>query len=345
MSIQEKKRDKSIDFLRGIGILFMVVGHLGTVYTEQYIYAFHMPLFFFISGIFADSLRKQSFLKMLLHKARALLIPYLVFGILAYLIWYAMQILFTSEVSNSEALRLFTNIFWMNTRGMAVAEAIWFLSALFFLFILYWLLVRLVHNVFIQTVISFALALLGMILPTVYNIRLPWAVDIALVGIFFYCLAHCIFTAYRQNKYKPLSNLLEMKWWMLVIMMPIHFILCLCNDKIGMYFGWYGNFVLFFVNAILGCVLYYNFSHLLYCTMKKRKFGLVICNVMEQIGEKSIIFVGLNQIVIIFVRKLVHPFLPAFIISIFILYWSAQIIYFFIGLYNNIRRAKNDCIH
>ena len=48
-------RDYSFDVLKGLAIIFMVIGH--TIGPESplhnYIYAFHMPLFFMVSGYFA----------------------------------------------------------------------------------------------------------------------------------------------------------------------------------------------------------------------------------------------------------------------------------------------------
>ena len=40
-----------IDIFKGIGILFMVMGHIGfSSIFDKWIHAFHMPMFFFISG-------------------------------------------------------------------------------------------------------------------------------------------------------------------------------------------------------------------------------------------------------------------------------------------------------
>lgn len=43
--------DKSINIAKGIGILLMVAGHSGMPnFLHHFVYAFHMPLFFIISG-------------------------------------------------------------------------------------------------------------------------------------------------------------------------------------------------------------------------------------------------------------------------------------------------------
>lgn len=48
-----KVRDVNIDILKGIGMLLVIIGHSGCPWPfYQAIYAFHMPLFFIVSGLF-----------------------------------------------------------------------------------------------------------------------------------------------------------------------------------------------------------------------------------------------------------------------------------------------------
>ena len=45
------KRDETVQLSKAIGIVLMVIGHSGFwPYENPFIYAFHMPLFFFLSG-------------------------------------------------------------------------------------------------------------------------------------------------------------------------------------------------------------------------------------------------------------------------------------------------------
>ncbi len=44
-----KQRDQTLDVLKGIGIILMVVGHSGSP-IEHFVYLFHMALFFMASG-------------------------------------------------------------------------------------------------------------------------------------------------------------------------------------------------------------------------------------------------------------------------------------------------------
>ncbi len=47
------KRIDYVDLFRGVGIILMIMGHIGFGSKFDYfIHAFHMPMFFFISGFF-----------------------------------------------------------------------------------------------------------------------------------------------------------------------------------------------------------------------------------------------------------------------------------------------------
>lgn len=68
-----------IDMAKGYGIIFVIVGHLGIPYIADYIYAFHMPLFFFLSGIVYSV--KDNLAIFLKSKIRRIVVPYICLGI------------------------------------------------------------------------------------------------------------------------------------------------------------------------------------------------------------------------------------------------------------------------
>lgn len=83
------KRDVSIDFAKGIAILFVYLGHsiiyhpieLASLYEwchvlERMIASFNLPMFFLVSGLLFG-FSKKSWKKVVMDKAKRLLIPYL----------------------------------------------------------------------------------------------------------------------------------------------------------------------------------------------------------------------------------------------------------------------------
>jgi fucose 4-O-acetylase-like acetyltransferase len=100
-----------VDLAKGIGILFVVFGHVwrglreasiplaedAYVHVDAAIYSFHMPLFFFLSGLFIERSAKKPWRFFLADKARSLAYPYVVWS----LIYGAVSVLM-SRYTNSK---------------------------------------------------------------------------------------------------------------------------------------------------------------------------------------------------------------------------------------------------
>lgn len=73
------KRIEWIDILKGIGIIFVLLGHMPSlpIIIQLWIFSFHMPLFFFASGYLFT---KRDILVQVIKKAKSLLIPYFIFS-------------------------------------------------------------------------------------------------------------------------------------------------------------------------------------------------------------------------------------------------------------------------
>lgn len=83
-----------VNLAKGIAILLVVYGHVidglyesgnrFITYDIQHniIYGFHMPLFFFISGLFLNNLLQRRFIEVLKSRAFSLLYPYFLWGVI-----------------------------------------------------------------------------------------------------------------------------------------------------------------------------------------------------------------------------------------------------------------------
>jgi polysaccharide biosynthesis protein PslL len=129
-----------IDICKGMGILLVVLGHLqnGTL-LEKFIYLFHMPLFFFISG-YIHTVQKD--LKNLFYKKSVhLLLPYVSF----LLLLYPVQIIhiYRHGASNHALQAAIFNLVWGGGRLIGVYGVFWFLPCLFLTQqVMNWLLVQ-----------------------------------------------------------------------------------------------------------------------------------------------------------------------------------------------------------
>lgn len=82
--INSSKRNLSIDILKGYGIILMVIGHSGCPkWMHDFIYAFHMPLFFICSGYLYRPLKStKEIISFAKRRITRLYVPYLKWSIL-----------------------------------------------------------------------------------------------------------------------------------------------------------------------------------------------------------------------------------------------------------------------
>ena len=96
------KRILWIDFAKVLGIWLVYLGHSKIPpFAQQYIYAFHMPLFFFLSGYLE---KEQSIGKTIIHNIKTLIIPYVLFYILLLLTWIPSRLVFHREILEGKSV-------------------------------------------------------------------------------------------------------------------------------------------------------------------------------------------------------------------------------------------------
>lgn len=98
----------------------------------SFIYGFHMPLFFVLSGIVAYVTKEttfSSFDKLVINKIRRLLIPYVVYGLLWMIPWRVFAQVYDKENIHTALEGLFNFTF---------SGHLWFLPALFCVFIMFY---------------------------------------------------------------------------------------------------------------------------------------------------------------------------------------------------------------
>lgn len=83
----KSNRLEHIDILKGLLIILVVIGHIGGIPTlHKYIYWFHMPCFFMISGYLFQAKKKKT-KNIIITKIQNYTIPYLFWSIFFYLIF------------------------------------------------------------------------------------------------------------------------------------------------------------------------------------------------------------------------------------------------------------------
>ena len=289
-------RIDSIDIFRGIGIIIMVMGHIGfgSIF-DHLIHAFHMPMFYFISGMFfkaenVDGTRVIDFVK---KKVYTLIIPYLFFGILLYLIWLKWN--WANEVDMYVPLMHFLG---RNTwGGVQISSALWFLTSLFFTEIIYFIMFKIIKNTTIFHTVIVVLSIAGNLEMKILPDQLPWALGPALVGLGFFDIAHVLFS---KNNTLIAGRLWDIPTKALIVFSFIIMGGIFLNGDVNMRLSVYAHIPLFWINGICSIVIGINFSKKL-----DLKLSIFVKNILTYIGRNSIIFLCMNQLIIAYIYKLI----------------------------------------
>lgn len=147
-SLTPDQRLDWLDMAKGIGMILVVYGHSYGP-NNRYIYLFHMPLFFILSGFLYND--QHSFLQFVIKKITTLYIPFagwnfIIMGI--RLIWANQQGFLTEELLDGRLENMKLMFLTVGKDGSYMG-ATWFLGSLF--------------------VISIAYKLIDMIIPKIKN--------------------------------------------------------------------------------------------------------------------------------------------------------------------------------
>lgn len=215
-----KKRLTWVDALKGFLMILVVVGHYPgdlSFPLAQYIYWFHMPAFFLLSGLFFKPVLEKGQLKGALYKRfMQLLVPYLFFVLLITVIRYGMEI----GAGNFE-LSWYVQDLWTILVGGRFARGaygvIWFVTTLFFTYMIFLFMTRYLNRTkqFILLAVFYIIAQLeGYVAMQVIGgapdeasqvIPMLWNADVALIAVVYFAIGYYLKDFWMDISWKWLS--------------------------------------------------------------------------------------------------------------------------------------------
>lgn len=164
-------RIEYIDIAKGIGIILVVLGHTLNQHKLPclYIRSFHMPLFFFISGLCFSFDKYNSSVTFINKRYRQIIIPLINFLLLSILV----SISITPQYYPPELL------------FQRMPGAMWFLLVLFIVEIIYFFFGKYAKNIY--AIITFLIinAFIGILLHR-EKISLPYNISTVFISVFYY---------------------------------------------------------------------------------------------------------------------------------------------------------------
>lgn len=233
------KRIWFIDYAKIIGLWMVIIAHLyssegydASNIIRTYIYGFHMPFFFAISGMLYKQ-RKEGLKFALLKNVKSLLIPWLVFNLLFILIE-----IITTDKSVIDIVKTFCSCVYKGKD--TYCQASWFVICLFYIKCMFDILKYTKKMYF---------AYIFFVLAFIYKFKYFYFAS-ATIGFTFYYLGYVSF------EYLKKVSRLDLNKWLFAITAIVCFIisyyLTQINGKVSVYAASIKNPFIFYANSIIG---------------------------------------------------------------------------------------------
>lgn len=281
-------RVKYIDVAKGILILCVLYGHVHWIFggyrtindqiyllSRKWVYSFHMPAFFIISGFFIKKSTNMPFHSYILKKLRAILLPFFAFEILYRIIYVILGTPVREALYSLLKLEFY-----------AIAD--WFLLSLFISSVLFYFLAKAESRIpWIRYPVIAALIALTFVQARNYYGLMLWRSAVSV-----------LFLMIGETAHEKMDS--SCKYHLLVVFGVLSFILSRHNRSIDMYYGLIGKPLIWLSASICGSFFIIELSKIL-------QSGL-LSDLLSFFGKHSLIIMGSHDILMKQVLKnLFHP--------------------------------------
>jgi acyltransferase len=299
-----------VDTLKGFGIMIVVFAHYQLpAALDTYIFSFHMPLFFFVSGFLFNFVKYSESAKYFVTgRFRSLIVPYFAFAVLTCLFYFLMDKAFQPKVTNFDFFEasvpyMIYSILYALGPMISFNPPLWFLTCLFVTeLFFYWLAKRYYWQTGKLVIWLTVSGIVGYLYSIYMPIRLPWNADVALTAVVFYGAGN-LFKKFIESVeglkvdfglpksgsgFNSVPFLVENfmpGFFILVSLLYFGYLLEFSTDKINMNVLKYGHFFSFYFLAFSGIFTYV-------CIFKK----IGSLKVLEFYGRNSLIVLALHFI-------------------------------------------------
>ena len=277
-------RVKYIDIAKGILIIFVLYGHVHWIFggyktvndhlyltTRNWMYSFHMPAFFIISGFFMKNSADVPFRRYLLKKARTILLPYFAFEIF----YRAVFVILGLRTIRDACISLLKLEFY--------AKADWFLLSLFIGSVLYFALRRVESKLpWARYAVMIALAAMLFYRPLNYYVAIFWRSGVAL-----------LFLVIGEMAYTKMDH--RFRWQLLAVLTVLSLVVNKFNGGIDIYYAKIGNPFMWLAGSICGTFLIIEISKII-------QSPLLSC-----MGRHTLIILGSHDMIMRVLKRLFHP--------------------------------------
>lgn len=300
-----RERLDYIDVSKGFGMLLVILGHV-YLYTDNpimiWIYSFHMPLFFIISGgLLSQREENRNFKSILISKIKAFLVPYFSMCFISIIIYFVLGV---NNISTTKAL-IFKSLLLFGL------DSLWYLPCIFIAELMLILINKHLKGKYTLAILSSLLASITFILSLKSNSLFNIVILRSFIALAFLSLGYYSFNWIRKT---------EPSYLTIISLLLTNIIVCFNNgEKFVEIWGLkFYNPILYIISAVSGSLATIFF----FKRINTKNKILMFC------GKNSLPIMMTQQFLITLVWHYIGtPFSSYILLSVMILILEVPIVY------------------
>lgn len=256
--VKEFKRLDYIDAAKAFGMMAVMWGHIHfNDISNDFVYAFHIPLFFALSGMVFFPEKYGSFKIFVARKVKSLLVPYAIYSVVTWVIW-AVYVLMTHQQVDSIYAPLLETVISRGSEGYLVHNVpLWFVTCLFVVELAYYWISKLPD--WLNVMVDVLLAITGYLLVTYVEFfdftTLPWSIEVGMLALIFFAVGHLVV---KRVGHEKIVAIFANRSWLsfgiaLILFIGVYFVAS-NNGNPSMGHARLNNPFLFYPGAFMGTV-------------------------------------------------------------------------------------------
>ena len=288
------RRISWVDYGKGLAILLVFWGHaICPEPVRASFYAFHIPVFYFLSGYVFSTRKYHSFGPFLWHKVRTLIIPGLTFGFLiVFFKW--LNGLIAGEAYSVNPLKLLIGVF-VELRGGDYSVIPWFFVSIFIIELMaYWIFGLAKEHAGVLLSLALIASVVGYCYATFIGKIVLWSLETACTGFGFFVLGY-LAKSPGKTWFASITRPAWLPLWLVVTAAGTWLNVTIAHQRLDVYMNEYRWYPFTMMGALGGIALVLGLLQLLEYH-ERTAAAKPVSSLLRYIGKNSFIFYSLNQV-------------------------------------------------
>ena len=308
------KSIKYVDMLKAFCIILVIAGHMGYTPTKVklLLYIFHIPLFFFLSGMTLNVAKYTSFFEFFVKKFKTIVVPCFLMNISVFSI--------KSFILQPQFILKIDIIYFI--KAMIVADRmhiyyqLWFLNVLFLAELVCYFAIKYSDTLYKYIIVFIVLVLFGSLGKKLYEMKfwLIWSFDLVPYASIFILSGYVL----RKNL-ATLQRYFRKVYFLPVVAVSI--IGGVYNTRVDLYYQQINSTSLYFVAAFFGIwasfILFKNIPNI---------------PILERIGGNTLIYYAYHSPIVLYILDIIMEQLAGKYTGIFVSNYIIAIVELFLAI-------------